>query len=196
MRLPSLPPSAPPFGNAFTRLIGRTVLRATGWRVDGDIPDLRHCVAILAPHTSNLDLPLAVAAMFAIGLRVNWLGKHTIFWEPLASFLRWLGGIPVDRRAASGTVAQAVAALTNAPRMFLGVAPEGTRARVPRWKTGFHRIAVAAGVPIVPVAFDYPRRTIVIFPAFAPTADAETDVAALRRLYRVEMGRHPDRYEP
>lgn len=194
MRLPTLPASAPPFGNAFTRVLGRTVLRATRWRVEGEVPDLRRCVAIVAPHTSNFDLPLALSVMFAIGLRVNWLGKHTIFREPLASVLRWFGGIPVDRGAATATVDQAVAAIQAVPRMFLGLAPEGTRSRVGRWKTGFHRIALAAGVPIVPVAFDYPRRTVIIFPPFWPTTDTETDLAALQQLYRAEMARHPGSY--
>lgn len=194
MRLPSLPPSAPRFGNRFTCVLGRTVLAATGWRVEGDIPDLRHCVAILAPHTSNYDLALALATMFAIGLRVNWLGKHTIFREPLNTILRWFGGIPVNRRAATATVDQAVAVINGAPRMFLGLAPEGTRARVPRWKTGFHRIALGAGVPIVGVAFDYPRRTVVIFPPFHPTPDVEADVAALQKLYRADMACHPHLY--
>lgn len=196
MPLPPLPPLAPPLGNALTRWLGRTVLRVAGWRVDGDIPNLRRCVAVLAPHTSNLDLPLVIATQLALGLRVNWLGKHTIFRGPLAGLLRRLGGIPVDRRAAAGTVGQAVAALTSAPRMFLGLAPEGTRSRVARWKTGFHRIATAAGVPIVPVAVDYPRRAVVIFPPFAPGADVDADILVLRGYYRPDMGRHPAGYEP
>lgn len=194
MRLPTLPPSAPPFGNAFTRVLGRFVLRVTGWQVEGEIPDLPRCVAIVAPHTSNLDLPLSVATLFAIGLRVNWLGKHTIFWEPLGAFLRWLGGVPVDRRAATDTVDQAVAAITAAPRMFLGLAPEGTRSRVARWKTGFHRIALRAGVPVVCVAFDYGRHRIVIWPPFPPTDDVAADLAALQTRYHAGMARHPDRY--
>ena len=194
MRLPSLPPSAPPFGNAATRALGRAVLRVTGFRVEGAVPDLTHCVAIAAPHTSNFDLPLALAAMFALGVRVNWLGKHTIFWRPLGTLLRWLGGVPVDRSAATNTVDQAVAALRAAPRMFLGVAPEGTRSRVARWKTGFHRIAVTAGVPIVPVCLDYSRRVVRIFPTMTPPADLQADIAALQQLYAAGMGRHPGRY--
>jgi 1-acyl-sn-glycerol-3-phosphate acyltransferase len=194
MRLPPLPPSAPPFGNAATRALGRVVLRLAGFRVEGTVPDIGHCVAIAAPHTSNYDLPLSLAAMFALGVRVNWLGKHTIFREPLGTLLRWLGGVPVDRGAATNTVDQAVAALRRAPRMFLGVAPEGTRSRVDRWKTGFHRIAVTAGVPIVPVCLDYSRRVVRIFPAMVPTADAEADIAALQQLYRADMGHHPANY--
>lgn len=194
MTLPTLPPSVPPFGNALTRLIGRAVLGVLGWRVEGAIPDLPRCVAVLAPHTSNVDLPMALSVMFAVGIRVNWLGKHSIFWEPLASLLRWLGGIPVDRRAASGTVEQAVAAIQRAPRMFLGIAPEGTRSRVGRWKTGFHRIACAAGVPIVPVALDYSTKTVFIWPPLATTDDAEADVAAIQRRYSPRMARRPDRY--
>ncbi|MCU0255660.1 MAG: lysophospholipid acyltransferase family protein [Vicinamibacterales bacterium] len=194
MRLPTLPPSAPPFGNALTRAIGRAVLGSLGWQVDGEIPDLRRCVAVLAPHTSNVDLPMALAVIFATGLKLNWLGKHTIFWPPLGWLLRWLGGIPVDRRAASGTVEQATAALRAADRMFLGIAPEGTRSRVGRWKTGFLRIARAAGVPVVPVALDYSRKTVSIWPAMALTDDVEADLARIQERYRAEMARHPAHY--
>lgn len=194
MHLPRVPPSAPRFGNRLTRALGRAVLRAAGWRIEGQIPDLPRCVVILAPHTSNLDLPLGLAAMFAVGVRVNWLGKHTIFRGPFGWFLRGLGGIPLDRGHAAGVVAQAAGAMRAAPRMFLGLAPEGTRARVPAWKTGFHRIACAARVPIVPAALDYSRRVVWIWPPFTPTGDAASDVAAIQRRYQASMGRHPDRY--
>jgi hypothetical protein len=59
-------------------------------------------------------------------------------------------------------------------RLLLALSPEGTRKSVNRWKTGFHRIARAAQVPIAAVALDYSRRQI----RFGPLQDAREDVAA------------------
>lgn len=192
--LPSLPPAAPQFGNALTRAVGRWALKLSGWRVDGDLPDVRRCVAIMAPHTSNFDLPLAIALMMGMDVRVSVLAKHTVFRWPLSVLMRAIGAVSVDRGAATDVVAQAASVLRAADKMFLGLAPEGTRARVPRWKTGFYRIAVAAGVPIVTVGFDYARRVVTIWPPFWPTGCLDDDLAVLQARFSAAMGRHPERY--
>ena len=162
-----------------------------GWRIEGVLPDVPKFVLIVAPHTSNWDFPIGVLAMFALGLQLTWLGKHTLFRFPVRGLLRWLGGEPVDRRVAHGTVGAAIERFQQRPQWVLAVSPEGTRRRVAQWKTGFHRIAVGAGVPILPVSFDFSRRTITILDLVVPTDDVATDIARLRRLYRPEMARHP-----
>jgi 1-acyl-sn-glycerol-3-phosphate acyltransferase len=108
--------------------------------------------------------------------------------------MRWLGGVPVDRSAAEGFVEETARVLREAERMTLVIAPEGTRRRTGRWKSGFYRIAVAAGVPILPVGFDYPRKVIFFAPLFHPTGDYEKDLAALQSLFRADMALKPGNY--
>ncbi len=164
------------------------------WGFEGAIPDRPKLVAIAAPHTCTADVFLGLAVILALGVRVRWLGKHTIFWPPLGSVLRWLGGIPVDRTAPAGIVADVVRLVRREPQVLLGLSPEGTRAAVAQWKSGFYRIATAAGLPIVPVALDYSRRLIAIGPPLTPTGDYGADVARLKQHFHAGMARHPERY--
>ncbi|GIV61658.1 MAG: hypothetical protein KatS3mg044_0524 [Rhodothermaceae bacterium] len=194
MDLPRLGPEVPQRGNAFTRGLGRTVLRLMGWRIEGTPPNLPRFVVIGGPHTTNWDFVVAMAAAFALDLDVHWLGKHTLFRGPFDRLFRWMGGIPVDRSRGQGVVEAAVAAFRTRERFVLGLSPEGTRRRVERWKTGFYRIASGAGVPIVPVILDYSRKAVVITPVFHPTADLAVDMAALQERYAPEQARYPDRY--
>jgi len=188
------PLGAPRRGNRLTRAFGSLVLRAIGFHVEGVVPDLPKAVVVAAPHTANRDIIVALAAKVSLGVHVHWLGKHTVFWPPLGWLLRWLGGVPVDRRSPQATVAQAVALFGAREQLFLGMAPEGTRRRVERWRTGFHRIATGAKVPIIPLALDYGARAVRIDPPIAPTGDVASDVAALRRRYTAAMAKYPDRF--
>ena len=72
-------------GNAFSRALGRGLLALGGWRIEGEFPDRPKLVAIVAPHTSNWDFVIGIAAVYALGLRVRFLGKHTLFHPPLGS---------------------------------------------------------------------------------------------------------------
>jgi 1-acyl-sn-glycerol-3-phosphate acyltransferase len=89
-------------------------------------------------------------------------------------------------------VGAAIERFRERSQWVLAVSPEGTRGRVAEWRTGFHRIAAGAGVPICPVAFDFSRRAIVIFELFTPSEDVSADLTRLRRLYRPEMALHPE----
>jgi len=80
-------------------------------------------------------------------------------------------------------VEDAVAAFASRDRMILAIAPEGTRKAVARWKTGFHRIASGAGVPIVCGFFDNRRREVGFGPVVEATASLEADVERLREWY-------------
>lgn len=185
----------PPRRNsALLRAIGRRALALFGWRIVGEPPDEPKFVAIVAPHTSNWDFVVCVAAMFALGLEIRWLGKHQLFRWPLGALLCRLGGWPVRRDAPEGLVMQAAAIIRSRPRFILGIAPEGTRSRVARWRTGFYRIAEAARIPIVPVALDWERREIVISDMVWPTGDTSRDIAYLMTHFKARMARHPQSY--
>lgn len=164
-----------------------------GWRIDGDIPDLPKMVLIVAPHSSNWDFIVGVAAKVAMRLRVKFLGKDALFRFPLGILMRYLGGIPVDRSAANEVVSSVVAQFDRRQRMLLAIAPEGTRRPVARWRTGFYHIARGAGVPILPVAFDWGSKTIRIGELFSPTGDLDADLTLLRQRF---IGASRRRVEP
>ena len=184
----------PSSGNAFTRWFGRVSLRILGgWRFEGRIPDVRHLVIIVAPHTSSWDFVIGVAAKIALGLRIHFLGKHTLFRPPLGWLMRALGGIPVDRQTSTDTVPQVVRRFETEERLFLALSPEGTRRRVERWRSGFWHIARGAGAPILPVGLDFATRSIRIGEPVAPGDDFETALAQLHAWYRGIEGRYPEK---
>ncbi len=178
-------------GTGWSRALARRSLQLVGWRVDGDLPPLPRFVLIVAPHTSNWDFPIGVFAMFAIGMQATFLGKHTLFRFPVKRLLRWLGGEPVNRSASHGMVEAAVARFRARAQWIVVISPEGTRRRVAGWKTGFHRIARGAGVPVVPVSFDWSTRTVTLLRPVTMTDDLEGDIARLRVHFDAGMARYP-----
>ena len=190
-----LPPNAPRVKpSAFTRWLGRTVLRLGGWRMEGEFPDIPKLVLIGAPHSSNWDGFWGLAAKLALGLDIRILGKDSLFKVPLMGvLLRRLGVIPVDRSAAHGVVEQSAMMIQRADQFWYGLAPEGTRKPVERWKTGFWKIARAAGVPVLPAYFHYGRKVIGIGPPFELGDDMGADLARIREWYRgVSQGKLHD----
>jgi len=145
-------------------------------------------VAIVAPHRSNWDFVVGLAAKFTLGLDASWLGKHTLFKGPWAGLFRRWGGIPVDRRAAHDTVASVVETFANRDRLFLAITPEGTRKPGSKWKSGFWHIARGAMVPILPVAFDWEHHVVRILPPIEPR-DVENDLRDIVELYAGFRGR-------
>jgi 1-acyl-sn-glycerol-3-phosphate acyltransferase len=162
-----------------------------GWRFEGEIPNARKLVIIVAPHTSNWDFVVGVAAKLALGLRVLWFGKDTLFRFPFGVLLRRLGGMPVDRAASHDVVPEIIEQFARRERLILGLAPEGTRKRVERWRTGFYHIAHGAKVPILPVALDWESRTLKILAPFMTTGDIDGDVRQLQGRFSGVSGRRP-----
>lgn len=181
------------FFSGLLHFVGKAFLRLAGWRVIGEFPTNDKVVAIAAPHTSNWDFPVFMAAVGFMRLDISFLGKHTLFNGPLGWLFYWLGGIPVDRdcSAAGDIVDQAVDAFKSRDRLILGIAPEGTRSKVNKWKTGFYRIAVAAKTPILPAYLNAQTKEIGFGDLFYPTGDIELDIKALQAFYADKPGINP-----
>lgn len=194
--VPLLPATIPQRGSALGRLIGRIGLCLFGWKVIGNFPHQPKGVIIVAPHTSNWDFVVAFWAYLAIDLRANWFGKHTIFFWPVGVLFRHFGGIPIHRetRSASQAVDLYAEEFAKRPRMYLAIAPEGTRRKVSEWKSGFYRIAVRASVPIVPVALDFRFKRIIIGEAFEPRGDYDGEIARIRAMFAGVTARHPEQF--
>jgi 1-acyl-sn-glycerol-3-phosphate acyltransferase len=167
------------------------VLRSLGWRFEGAIPDVPKMVIVGAPHTSNWDFFLFLAALRHFHLKVKFLGKHTLFRRPFGFLFRRWGGIPVDRRRAAGVVDQVKEAFEATDRMILVITPEGTRSAVPKWKSGFLEIAERVGVPVVPAGVDGTNKTVTIGAPLPLGLTRDESMDRLREFFADKKGIRP-----
>lgn len=161
-------PASIPIKRSFRpfRFIGVWGLRLMRWRVLGALPDRGKFVAILIPHTSNIDFILAVWIFFLFRVDARYMIKADVFKFGFGAFLRWTGAIPIHRSAAHGQVESAVEAFKKTgDKALLGLTPEGTRSPTSTLKKGFYHIAKGADVPILLVTFHYDKKII----QFGPT---------------------------
>jgi len=177
---PHMSQHSPRMGNALTRTMGSFLLKLTGWKLVGRMPDEPKFIIIGAPHTSNWDAIAASLAMLASGFRYTFLIKKEWFFWPMGPFVRSLGGFPVDRSKGSNVVDQVVALFESQEKMCVGFPPEGTRSKVEKYKTGYLRTAYAAKVPIFICAFDGPNKQVVLDRLFPLTGNLKEDNLALK----------------
>ena len=180
----------------FSRLVRRLLLwfyRTRGWQATGQPPADRRCVIIAVPHTSNWDFVNFLGLTDALGIEAHFMGKTGLFRWPMGRFMRDMGGVPVDRGGGRNQVEAMVAEFARRREFMLVIAPEGTRAGVRQWRTGFYYIALAAGVPLVCGMMDYRTRTGGLGPAFMPTGDYAADMARVFDFYRAATPRYPER---
>ena len=170
------------------------IFKILGWRIVGDFPrDIKKFIVAVAPHTSNWDFPLGVMARSILRIEnSHFLGKHSLFKPPFGWFFRWLGGYPVDRSGSHDVVQQAVDIFNKHEDFILALAPEGTRKKVNKLRTGFYYIAKGAHVPIVPVGFDFSTKHIVIGTPMMPSDNFDLDMETLLRFYRKMKGKNPE----
>jgi len=195
--LPTLGSSVPRRGNRLSRAFFALVMRLLGWRVEGQLPDLPRFVFVGAPHTSNLDFFVTALIMARLGIGVHFVMKHTPFVGPVGWFLRWFGGIPLDRDHTRDFVSQMVDEFDGREQFLLAIMPEGTRGKGQGhdgkgWRSGFYHIARNARVPLVMVKFDYSNRRMRVGPVFWPSGDYETELPLIQAEFADIVGRHPE----
>jgi 1-acyl-sn-glycerol-3-phosphate acyltransferase len=173
------------------KLIARVLLRIGGWTAVSQPPDVNKYVLIAAPHTSNWDFVWTLAFARLYGVRIQWIGKHTLFRWPFGGFMRMLGGIPVKRDRRQSLVRQLAGMINAADSICLVVPVEGTRNHVKHWKSGFYHIARAANVPIVMGFLDYGQHRGGFGPALVPSGDLVADMDKLRAFYADKHGKFP-----
>lgn len=176
---------------------GARILRAAGWRIEGEPPPPDHVgILLAAPHTSAWDYPLMLAIASAGNLDVHFLAKQELFRQPLGTLMRRTGGIPVDREQPGDLVAELAERARSGEGFMLVIAPEGTRKKGPGWRSGFYRLAVAADIPVTACSVDRPSRTVCFGPTVHLTGDVATDMAPLQAFYADKRGVHPKLVSP
>lgn len=187
---PPVPPNLPQFAPSFAAPICRWIFARCGWRVAGEFPNVPKLVVIAAPHSTNWDVVWGLLVKVGLRLDIRFIGKREAFVWPLGALLRSFGGIPIDRSAAHGVVGEMRRQFESHERFWLAIAPEGTRKKVQKWKSGFWHIAHDAGVPILPVYFHYPEKTVGLGPLIHPGGDVDADMTRIREFYRPWVGKN------
>ncbi|MCM8558007.1 lysophospholipid acyltransferase family protein [Sphingomicrobium sediminis] len=165
--------------------------RLGGWKAVGTLPESRKFIIAGAPHTSNWDFLVFLGVVETMGLKPRYIGKHTLFKGPLGGFMKAMGGVPVDRTKRVGMVGQVAEKIRAADEFALVIAIEGTRSPTTEWKSGFYRIAMEAGIPIVCAGPDYIHKLGIIGPIIHPTGDFEADMEPAYRFFKGLHPRHP-----
>ena len=148
---------------------------------------------VAAPHTSNWDLPFTLAIAWSLGMDISWAGKTSIFKPPFGRIMKALGGVPIDRSKRGNQVDSIADAIKSADRLYLVIAPSGTRSKRDHWKSGFYRIAQAADVPMMMGFLDYSKKRGVLAFTMHPSGDIAKDMQTIRGFYENVRGRYPDR---
>jgi 1-acyl-sn-glycerol-3-phosphate acyltransferase len=166
--------------------------RLMGWKIEGTIDkEIKKCILMVVPHTSWHDFYLGIFTRGIIGLKMNFIGKKELFRFPLGSYFRWMGGEPIDRSGNQNKV-EAIAKIFEKKNEFrLAIAPEGTRKKVEKLKSGFYYIALQAGIPIIPVAFNFGEKSVQIGLPNYLTGEYENDLALLVRHFEGVVGKIP-----
>ena len=154
--------------------------RLMNWKIIGQFdPEIKKSVLMVMPHTSWHDFYIGLLTRGIIGLEMHFVAKRELFRMPFGWYFRYMGGSPLDRTGGRNKV-DSIASIFHDRDVFrMAIAPEGTRKKVREIKTGFYFIALKAGVPIIPVAFDYGTRAVSIGNPFYPSGNLKADLPVL-----------------
>lgn len=172
-----------------TTRIWRIFLNIIGWKTIGKLPENeKKLIIVVAPHTSNWDFIMGVIIRGAMGFQANFLGKKSLFKKPLGFIFSGLGGIPVDRSTSQNMVEQVVEIVNKRSSFILAIAPEGTRGKVKKWRTGFYYIALKANIPIIMCQLDYEHKEARFLDSFYPTGNVDQDLLYIQQQFKEVKG--------
>ena len=169
--------------------------RVLGWKGQENFPTEGKSLMLGVPHTSVWDFVISYLYVRSAGANICILIKEKFFVWPIAGLLRRSGAIPLRKNGGS-TVFQMVEAYNSHDNILMGIAPEGTRKPVKKWKTGFHVIATKAGATVYTGYFDWSRKEVGYGEPFPLTDDVQADMLRLQKHYKDlgVKGKYPEKF--
>ncbi|NRD22508.1 1-acyl-sn-glycerol-3-phosphate acyltransferase [Winogradskyella litoriviva] len=164
-----------------------------GWKVVGNTnfsqDTVKKAVIIAFPHTSWHDFYIGVLLRKVTGVKTNFVGKKELFVWPFGYYFRAVGGRSLDRTSGQNKVEAISKLFKESDEFRLTLAPEGTRKKVDKWKTGFYYIAKTANVPIIMFTLDFKNKQNKVSEPFYPTDDMEADFKYMHSFYEGVEGK-------
>ena len=184
------------------RWLCKWIIQLSGWKVDETLPiDMKKCLVIAAPHTSNWDFWYCMAAFRIYRLKIRFTVKKEWMKFPYSILMKPLGGIGIDRtprvpgdKHLSHTEAM-IDLFNSHEELIIVFTPEGTRSKVTKWKTGFYHVAVASGLPICLAYADYKKKIAGIAKVIYPT-NFEKDMKEIMAFYKTVTPKFPENFSP
>ncbi len=175
------------------RYLYKLIFKLFSWRFEGSVPkDLPKFIIIVAPHTANIDFFVGIMARRVLQLdSTKYLGKSQLFKAPYGFIFRWLGGYPVDRSKNNNLVDVVVDIFNSKERFSIALAPEGTRKKVDKIKTGFYHIAKRAKIPIIMISFDFGTKKIKVNDPFMTSDNVFNDFKKIITFFSSSAGAKP-----
>jgi len=165
------------------------ILKLQKWKINGAIPEEKRVVLVIGPHTSNWDFIIGVLVILSLDAKINWLGKHTIFKRGFKGLLTRLGGIPVNRQDPSDLFSKIKVITEKSNGYLIGMAPEGTRKKVLKLKSGFIRIAKQTNSKIMLAGIDFQKKIVNLDKFFTPTGDLNNDLLFVQDYFSRYSGK-------
>lgn len=168
-----------------------------GWKLVGTLPaEITKCITVAGPHTSNYDLIFALAGLYKVRPKVNYLIKKSwIDNRLLGKLFRNTGAIGVNRHKNTTMVDALADFIVNSKEdIYLMISPEGTRKLTTRWKTGFYHIALKAKIPLVLTSLDYAKKEAAVGPVIMPTGCFKKDMMLVRDYYKNITPKFPEKF--
>lgn len=176
----------------------KLILKVLGWKaVDPPAPEPK-CIILGVPHTSAWDFVISFLYYRSMGATAYVLVKKSFFKWPLGRIMKAMGAVPVDKTRGASLVRAVLEEFKNREYFHLAIAPEGTRKRVEKWKSGFHTIAKSAGVPVYLGYFDWGKKEVSRGEKIELTDDVEADMKRIRQWYKDKgvQGKFPKLFTP
>ena len=175
------------------KTVYKLILKLIGWKITGNKTlskdTIKKAVIITVPHTHWLDFYLGILIRGSIGFKSNYLAKKELFIFPLNIILKWTGGVPVERKSNNNLVKQIVNIFNSKDEFRLSLAPEGTRKRVEKLKSGFYHIAIQSKVPIFLITLDFKNKKSLISEPFYPSENKESDFDYIESYFHGVVGK-------
>lgn len=176
------------------KIIASCILFVIGWKIVGLREYPKKCVIIFAPHTSNWDFFFGKCYAYILGVKPNYLVKNELSFWPLSIFIKYNGGIPVDRYSSNSLVSQLSERIIKSDKMMLTLSPEGTRKKVSKWRTGFYHIAKEANVPLVLAFLDFKKKEMGCYKIIYSLTNFDDNMKEIEMFYRGVQGKYSSEY--
>lgn len=176
------------------KYIAKFLLWIMGWKTMEPPAEEPKCLILGVPHTSGWDFIISFLYYRAIGGKAYVMVKKEFFWGPLGPIVKAMGGLPLDRKKGATAVRQIIDTINKADTMHLAIAPEGTRQRTEKWKTGFHTIARACNIPVYMGYFDWGKKQVGRGVKIELTDDVQGDLKRIKTHYKEigVIGKNPE----